>query len=820
MSNRVLTGIKPDTKVLLDGILHTAGEAIGDGRIYRDYKTGDERLLTGAQQRDLAANFRLVVDELPEDFVEHIARARATAFKIFSFADRTVALRRLRYVRAVHELPEKFRHRKAKIKDAVEVVFQELCAGDAPPLVPELIDEHDSEVPTIAQAIRDKLMKRIASDIELDQPEPPHDPAPPTPRTIRRLYRLYYASGQDIRVLLPLHCLKGNRASRYPEWVNKSVEMIIEQSVLCPTPVKYAHALELACNAVTKNASGRELPTLSKQRGGDRVLGKNLISRLVGKIDQFKVTNRQLGINEARRQFSTVELGPQQSRINECWEVDHTLLDIFVIDPRNQKIYARPWLTAVIDRYSRCIVGFSLSFAPPSWVSVTDALRVAMYPKDDLLRGLNKGAQSIENEWKCEGVPDVLVTDHGREFKSRSMDETLDAIGIRPFQTKRRQPWLKGKIERWFGTLEDVLHSLPGTTFAKFYKREHYKSEKFAVLTIEQLNWIIAKWVIDVYHQDDHSKIPLPPAKMWDQCVSDRHVPRKPPTEHFEALMGIVVNRCLRRGGVKYLGLRWDSKAFANLRGRLPHDADVAVRIDPRDLTKAYVWDEANGKWLTGHLKEPADAGSYSLDQWFFIEFNRKENQKLHGMDRKQAVAAAIADIHAFVNNIRAGYKESKAYKRYLEFTSQGLSAWEAVRKSVYDPDEDGPMKPHSIGETKVRAEPAQTGPYVDRPSTERKQLPAPISETWSAQAGPAEVDDPEDGDGAGETASLTATPKALSATRTKKPSKPRKPKTGPAQMTLPLGETGDPPAIDDGGFVEDDFSGKSSVRSRPIDEQ
>ena len=187
MSNRVLTGIEPDTKVLLDGILHIAGEAIGDGRIYRDFKTGDERLLTGAQQRAMATEFRLVLDELPEDLVDHIARARATDFKVFSFVDRTVALRRLRYIRAVHDLPEDLRRRKKHIKNAISTVFDELRSEIAPPRAPELPDEEQTEPPTIGEAVRDKLMARILSDIEVDQPPPPAEANPPSPRTIRRL---------------------------------------------------------------------------------------------------------------------------------------------------------------------------------------------------------------------------------------------------------------------------------------------------------------------------------------------------------------------------------------------------------------------------------------------------------------------------------------------------------------------------------------------------------------------------------------------------------------------------------------------------------
>lgn len=809
MSNRVLVGLQAGTKVLLDGFLHIAGEAVGDGRMYRDFKTGDERFLTGAQQLHMSLEFRLVLGELPGDLVDHIARARQSSFKVFSFADRTTALRRLRYVRAVHALPENWRPLKNRIQDCIDDVFGKLQSEDlSAPLAPDLPSDEGptDEPPTLAEAVRDRLVERIARDTELDEAPPPSEKKAPTPRTVRRLYRLYYASGQDIRVLLPLHCLKGHRGDRYPKWIMESVEKVIDQSVLCPTPTTYAHALQLASDRVVKDAAGRKLPTISVERGGMRVLGKNLISRLVGRIDQFRMTNRQLGIGEARRRFSAVELGPQGDYANHQWEVDHTLLDVFVIDPLSRKAYARPWLTAIIDRYSRCIVGYSLSFAPPSWVSVMDALRVAIFRKDKLLKGLNAGGKGIDNNWECEGLPEFLITDHGREFKSRSMDQTLEMLSIKSFQTKKRKPWLKGKIERFFGTIEEFLHSIPGTTFSKFYQREFYQSEKFAVLTIQQLNWIVAKWIVDAYHQDDHSKIPYPPAEMWSRSVSTQRVVRRAPEEEFEPLMGVVVDRCLRRGGIKYLGLRYDSQGFARLRGRLPKDADVPVRIDPRDLEKAYVWDDSNDTWVVGHLKEPVEAAGYSLDQWFFIEFNRKENQKVHGMGRKAAIAKAISDINEFIDGIRGNYQNSKAYKRYLEFTTQGASAWQTVAQPDFDPDEDGPMKPHRPGATEVRSRLAETGPYRD-------DNPPSAAEPRAEQS--------LHGDQAEERAGEVAQAPPIAPETPVKPKRAprRKPETA-AAAAKPAAEGAQPgkPVADDDEYVDDDFSGPVAVRSQSSD--
>jgi putative transposase len=43
---------------------------------------------------------------------------------------------------------------------------------------------------------------------------------------------------------------------------------------------------------------------------------------------------------------------------NQIWQIDHSLLDLTVVDDKNNK--KKPWLTIVIDDFSRAISGFSL----------------------------------------------------------------------------------------------------------------------------------------------------------------------------------------------------------------------------------------------------------------------------------------------------------------------------------------------------------------------------------------------------------------------------------------------------------------------------
>lgn len=146
-------------------------------------------------------------------------------------------------------------------------------------------------------------------------------------------------------------------------------------------------------------------------------------------------------------------------------EVDHCLLDVLVVDERSGRVIGRPWLTAATCRGTRMIVGCHLSFEPPSFASFRRCLARAFWPKN--LEGLD-----VVNPWPCEGIPSKTYTDQGREFRSRSLGLAELAMGFAVFVLPGRSPFLKGTIERFFGTMQiQVLGLVAGKTFNDPKKR-------------------------------------------------------------------------------------------------------------------------------------------------------------------------------------------------------------------------------------------------------------------------------------------------------------------------------------------------------------
>lgn len=83
-------------------------------------------------------------------------------------------------------------------------------------------------------------------------------------------------------------------------------------------------------------------------------------------IAQAAQRSRSIGWRGSRLSIMTrdgTELGIEWS--NQVWQADHTQVDVLVVD-QSGEVLGRPWLTIVVDSYSRCIMGLHLGFDAPS----------------------------------------------------------------------------------------------------------------------------------------------------------------------------------------------------------------------------------------------------------------------------------------------------------------------------------------------------------------------------------------------------------------------------------------------------------------------
>jgi putative transposase len=188
---------------------------------------------------------------------------------------------------------------------------------------------------------------------------------------------------------------------------------------------------------------------------------------------------------------------------NHIWQCDHHRLNILVTNPETGKP-ERPWMTAIIDDYSRAIVGKYIGFDHPNSNSIALALHHALLPKDD------------NPNWIMYGIPTMFYCDNGKDYRSKHIREVCLHFQI---ELRFHEPYRdhsKGKIERWFRTLEEMcIQYLDGYIGSNPKERPHrvkpYRS-------LQQIRVRIESFIVDDYHVRKHRSIQMSPKERWEAC--------------------------------------------------------------------------------------------------------------------------------------------------------------------------------------------------------------------------------------------------------------------------------------------------------------
>jgi putative transposase len=249
---------------------------------------------------------------------------------------------------------------------------------------------------------------------------------------------------------------------------------------------------------------------------------------------------------------------------NAIWQADHTPLDILLVRPDGDA--AKPWLTVVLDDYSRAVAGYFLSFEAPSALHTSLALRQAIWRKED-------------SRWTACGIPNVLYIDHGSDFTSRHLEQVSADLKIQLVFSLPGKPRGRGRIERFFLTVNEMfLCELDGYAPAGGAVRGK------PALTLAEFDTKLRTFFLDVYHRREHAETKTPPAKRWE---TNGFLPRMPYSlEQLDLLLIQVAKaRQVRVDGIHFQSLRYISTTLAAYVGET-----VTLRFDPRDMAEIRVF--------------------------------------------------------------------------------------------------------------------------------------------------------------------------------------------------------------------------------------
>ena len=308
----------------------------------------------------------------------------------------------------------------------------------------------------------------------------------------------------------------------------------------------------------------------------------------VASADQYRQTLKRRGPRAAYQLGEFVSyldrnIARHGDRPFEVAHIDHTEADIEVRHSQTGKNLGRPWLTVMLDAYSRRILAFHLTFDPPSYRSCMAVIRECVR--------------------RHSRLPDTIVVDGGKEFASVYFETLLAIYGC----TKKTRPATKARfgsvIERLFGTANtQFFYNLTGNTQLTKNVRQVTQSispRTLAVWTLPQLHQRLGDWAYELYDQTEHPALGLSPRAAFEQRLTETGVRRQRLIAYDDAFL-LATMPSTRKGtaklianrGVQIHGLYYWARSFSDpvLVGE-----HLPVRYDPFDMSAAFAY--VRGRW-------------------------------------------------------------------------------------------------------------------------------------------------------------------------------------------------------------------------------
>ena len=427
-------------------------------------------------------------------------------------------------------------------------------------------------------------------------------------RTLQRYRRAVSLAGDSALernlALIPKHALKGNRRRKIPREVIDLVDKIAHDKYNKPDNISVSNAylhFVAACQAANQNpCSLKAFSQEIQNRASTRLrLGKRMAYQEGRFVSYLHIKQEVHGV----RPFEVVH-------------IDHTELQILLCLPNSKESLGRAWLTLAIDAESRAVVGFYLTFEPPSYRSCMMVMR-------DIVRRHGR-------------LPEMLVLDNGKEFHSRAMMRLCALYGVTIRYRPSGQPRTGTVMERIFGTTQSqLINQLAGNTQVLHFVRSITKQvmpDNYVAWTLPGLHAALSYYFTELYGKEAHPAHGDGPIEHLSRRLKETGERRMRLVAFDRRFM---VETCPspvdrdtrvvdRQRGVKVNNFHYHCEEFNSPKVA---GTTVEVRVDPWDIRLVYALVE--GKWLRCVNNQLASFRSYTeVELRYALEEAKRRIQK------------------------------------------------------------------------------------------------------------------------------------------------------------------------------------------------
>lgn len=394
-----------------------------------------------------------------------------------------------------------------------------------------------------------------------------------TERTVYRLIRAWRRTGGKVPALVAPPPSGGRGRKRLSAPIETIIQDVLNQHYLTRQKLKMAAAVK----EVRRRCRLSDL----------KPPAFNTVKARIAQLMPDRAVAKREGGKAATRLKPAAGSTPPTTAPLDVFQIDHTKIDVIIVDPVSRQPIGRPHLTVAIDEYSRSIVGICVTLEAPSATSVGLCLTHAVTEKGPWLERLG-----AECAWPMRGKPRRIYVDNGADFHSEGLRRGCEVHGIKLDYRPPGRPHFGGIVERVIGTTMRMIHELPGTTFANIKERGTYDADAKAALTLAELEKWIALAICGPYHSEWHSTLQQTPAAKWAGGVaqgSPLSTTQNPQAFLIDFLP--VVKRNVQRCGFVIDRIAYYSSALSPWIASRDRQRKYVIRTDPRDLSRIWVLD-------------------------------------------------------------------------------------------------------------------------------------------------------------------------------------------------------------------------------------
>lgn len=327
---------------------------------------------------------------------------------------------------------------------------------------------------------------------------------------------------------------------------------------------------------------------------------RNTVYARVSDVQKRELLSKRYGTKIARERLEPLRGSfPGADYPNAVVQIDHTKVDVIIVDECHRLPIGRPYLTLAIDVATKMVTGFLMTLDPPSALSAGLCIAHAISRKEHWL-----AKRDIHAEWPIFGKMAKIHLDNAKEFRGRMLTRACEEYGIIREHRPKGQPNYGPHIERAFRTFMEECQSLPGTTFSNVQKKLDYDSEGRACMTLTELDAWFTVFIVYCYHHRPHSGInDIPPIKLYAQFVHGS--PTQPgiglpsaidDEEKFRLDFTPYVERTVQRDGVVCDHIQYYAPILrkwinATEEGNPKTKRKFIFARDPRDISSIYFLD-------------------------------------------------------------------------------------------------------------------------------------------------------------------------------------------------------------------------------------